>query len=267
MNNLAIILGKEEDINLARTNGINELIIGVKDLSIYPYEMDIDDIIALSNDFNITIAINRMIHNSSLDLVRKVLEKVRISKIKKILFYDLGIYKISQDLNIKKELVISQEHLNASTKSNLFYYKKGIKNSFISSDITYEEVLDIKEKSKMKIYYTVYGYLPIFYSRRLLLSNYFKYIKKDMKDNTYYITNNDLRYMIKEYSYGTIIYSPLVNLSNKVHLLKDIDYLVIDLSYCDDKEVISKFILNRDTNNYIGFFDEKTIYKVKEEDK
>ena len=115
----------------------------------------------------------------------------------------------------------------------------------------------------MNIYYTVYGYLPIFYSRRLLLTNYFKYIDKEMQDNRYYIFNNDLRYMVIEHSYGTIIYSPLVNLLNKKEELNILDNLVIDLSYTDNYDIINKYINNDKEDGYIGFYDTKTIYRLK----
>ena len=87
-----------------------------------------------------------------------------------------------------------------------------------------------------------------------------------MQDDTYYIFNDELRYMIKEYNYGTIIYSPLVNLVNEVDKIKHIDNLVVDLSYTDDVDVIDKFINNASVDNtYIGFFDKRTIYKLKDE--
>ena len=45
-----------------------------------------------------------------------------------------------------------------------------------------------------------------------------------------------------------------------------IDNFVIDLSYTDDIAVIDKFINNESIDNtYIGFFDKKTIYKLKDE--
>ena len=207
-----------------------------------------------------------MIHNKDLELVRDILPKIKDSKIKKIMFYDLGVFKMCKEMNINKELILSQEHLNASQNSNSFYYKQGIKNSFITSDITYNEILEIKNRTKMNIYFTVYGYLPIFYSRRLLLTNYFKYIKEDMNDNTYFIFNNEKKYMIKEYPYGTIIYSPLINLINNIEALKEIDNLVIDLSHTNNIDIIDKFIKNEyKENTYIGFFDKKTIYKLKDE--
>ena len=115
----------------------------------------------------------------------------------------------------------------------------------------------------MNIYYTVYGYLPIFYSRRLLLTNYFKYIDKEKHDNRYYIFNNDLRYMVIEHNYGTIIYSPLANLLNKKEELNILDNLVIDLSYTDNYDIIDKYINNEKEDGYIGFYDTKTIYRLK----
>lgn len=268
MSNLVVIPNKKESIKDILTKDIKGLIIGVKNLSIYPLELEIEDIIDIANstDKEITIAINKMIHNKDLELVREVLTKVKDSRIKKIMFYDLGVFNICKNMNIDKELILNEEHLNASISSNNFYYNEGIKNTFITSDITYNELLEIKQNTKMNIYYTVYGFLPIFYSRRYLLTNYFKYINKDMKDNTYYIFNNNLRYMIKEYTYGTIIYSPLVNLINEIDKIKSIDNLVIDLSYNEDTTIIDKFI-NKESmdNTYTGFFDKKTIYKLKED--
>lgn len=265
MSNLIVIPNKKEDIKNILNKDIKGIIIGLKDLSIYPLELDIEDIIDIADKTNkeIIVAINRMIHNKDLELVRDVLNKIKNSSIKKILFYDLGVFNICKDINIDKELIISQEHLNASNSSNEFYYNKGIKNSYITSDITHEKILNIKNNSKMNIYYTVYGYLPIFYSRRYLLTNYFKYIDKEMKDNTYYIFNNELRYMIKEYNYGTIIYSPLVNLLSKIEKLHIIDNLVIDLSHTDNIDIIDKFINNEIEEGYIGFYNTKTTYKLK----
>lgn len=268
MSNLVVIPNKKEDIESILNKNINGLIIGVKNLSIYPLELEIEEIISIADttDKEIIIAMNKMIHNNDLEVVRSILNKVKNSNIKKIMFYDLGIFNICKDMDIDKELILSQEHLNASESSNEFYYSKGITNTYITSDITYKEVLEINDNTKMKIYYTVYGYLPIFYSRRYLLTNYFKYIKKDMNDDTYYVFNNDLKYMIKEYSYGTIIYSPLVNLINEIDKIECINNLVIDLSYTDDISIIDKYINNdKIDNTYTGFFDKKTIYKLKDE--
>lgn len=268
MSSFVVIPNKREDIDILLNKNIKGLIIGVKGLSIYPLELDIEDIISIANstDKEITIAMNKMIHNKDLELVRNILDKVSNSNIKKILFYDLGIFNICKSMDLDKELILGQEHLNASINSNEFYYDKGISNVMITSDITKDEILDIKNNTRMNVYYTVYGYLPIFYSRRYLLTNYFKYVNKEMIDDIYYIFNNDLRYMVKEYDYGTIIYSPLINLINEIDKISDIDNFVIDLSYNDNIDVIDRFIDKGSMDDtYTGFFDKKTIYRLKDE--
>ena len=268
MSNLVVIPNTKEDISLLLNKKISELIIGVKNLSIYNLELDIDSIIKLKEDtnINITIAINKMIHNSDLNYVREVLSKVKNKDIN-ILFGDLGVFNIIRELDLKNKLIIYGEHLNLSIGSNTFYKEKGINSTYISSDITYKEINSIKEKTNMEVYYTVYGYLPIFYSRRSLLTNYFKYINKDKNSDTYYMFDKDNRYMIKEKEYGTIIYSPVVNLINELDKISSIDNLVIDLSYIEDTSIIDEYINNeKEDNTYTGFFDKETIFKLKEEE-
>lgn len=264
MSNLIVIPNKKDEVDFLLNSNIKGLIIGVKGLSIYNCELDIDSIISLSNNINkkIIIAINKMIHNNDLDYVKDVISKVSNTNIS-IMFHDLGVLNIISNLNIKNELIIYGEHLNLSTLSNTFYKGKGIISSYLSSDITYEEINEIKNRTGMNIYYTVYGYLPIFYSRRSLITNYFKYINKEVNDDMYYIYDKDNKYLIKEKNFGTLIYSPLVNIINDIDKIKDIDYYVIDLSYVDDynfDDIIHKKTID---NTYKGFFNTKTTYKVK----
>ena len=266
MSNLVVIPGKMEDINKILNMDIKGIILGVKSLSIYPLELDIDNIIDIKNntDKKVYVIINKMIHNNDLDMVREVINKINNSNIDGIIFYDLGVFNIIKKMNVNKELILSMEHLNASINSHLFYKKRGITGSIVTNDITYNEVLDIKSNTGMNIFYTVYGYLPIFYSRRSLITNYFKYIDKENNSDRYYIYNDNMEYMVIEHNFGTIIYSPLVNMINEIDKLSNIDNLIIDLSYNNDIDIIDKY-LNKEhmDNTYTGFFDKKTIYKLR----
>lgn len=265
MNNIIVVLNKKEDIVEVLKKDIKGIIIGAKGLSTYNLELEIGDIINISNstDKKIIIAMNRMIHNRDIDKVKDVLKMIKNTSISSILFYDVGILKLAKEMNINKELIIGQEHLNASINSNNFYYRNGVNSTYITSDITCDELLDIKRNTKLDVYYTVYGKLQIFYSRRKLLSSYFEYIEKDMTDNTYYIYDNDKKYTIVENGYGTIIYSPVVNLINHISQLNDIN-LVIDLSLQDGIDIIDKFINKEEAlEDYLGFYNTKTTYKVK----
>lgn len=266
MSNLIIVPNKKENISNILNKNIAGIILGVNNLSIYDLNLNTDEIIDIANSTSkrIIIAINKMIRNSDLPLVEETLLKIKDTKVYGIITYDLGVVNLIKKLNINKEIILSEEHLNSSTLSNNFYYDLGITSSYITSDITYEEILNIKKNSKMNMYYTVYGYLPVFYSRRYLLTNYFKYIKKEMNDKKYYVFDKELKYMIIEKEFGTIIYSPLVNLISKKKILNDIDNLVIDLSYTDNISIIDDYLNNKEeAGNYEGFFNTKTIYKLK----
>ena len=266
MSNLIIVPNKKENINTILDKNVDGIILGVNNLSIYELNLDIDEIIDIANNTSkkVIIAINKMIHNKDIPLVEKILFKIKDTNIYGIITYDLGVVNLIKKLNINKEIILSEEHLNSSTLSNNFYYDNGITSSYITSDITIDEILTIKKNTKMNMYYTIYGYLPIFYSRRYLLTNYFKYIDKEKEDNKYYIFDKDLKYTVIEKDFGTIIYSPLINLLNHKDELNNIENLVIDLSYIEDINIIDDYLNNKKFNNvYEGFYNTKTIYKLK----
>ena len=109
MSNLVVIPGKMEDINKILNMDIKGIILGVKSLSIYPLELDIDNIIDIKNntDKKVYVIINKMIHNNDLDMVREVINKINNSNIDGIIFYDLGVFNIIKKMNVNKELILS----------------------------------------------------------------------------------------------------------------------------------------------------------------
>ena len=250
------------------------LILGIENLSVNTScFFNIEEIESLSNDIDIYVLLNKTMTNSDLEDITNILLKLNNIAIKGILFYDMAVLNISKKLGIKHDLIIFQDHLNASYKSNLFYKKRNINTTFITSDITYEEIKEIKEKTNMNIMMYVYGYLPIFYSKRYLVTNYLKYINKDNNKNTYYIKERDLSYPIKEEYDGTTIYtSEPINLINRIHEIKDIDYFVINGFNIEDNTLINTIdsFLKANTDNlnhYEGFYNTKTIFKVKNNEK
>ena len=94
MSNLVVIPGNKEDINKILNKDIKGIILGIKSLSIYPLELDIDSIIDIKNntDKKVYVIINKMIHNNDLDIVREVINKINDSNIDGIIFYDLGVF-------------------------------------------------------------------------------------------------------------------------------------------------------------------------------
>jgi len=216
----------------------------------------------------IFLVMNKIMHNNDLEFVRKNLLKLRNMDVK-ILFYDMGVYNIAKELDMVDKLVIYQDHLNASIQSNKFYNDIGISGSYITSDITGEELIEIKNNSKMDIYFTCYGYLPIFYSRRYLIKNYLKFIGREKSSSKYSIVSDmGSEYPIVEEEYGTTIYSEKpVNLINYLDELSSIDYLVMNSNGIDNIEfnmMVDRFINREKIDDcYLGFYNTKTIFRVK----
>jgi len=249
---------------------IDGVILSLENLSVnsnlYVSLEDVKSILNLTSK-EICISINKIMHNEDLELLEQTLVALNKMNISKIFFYDLSVMNISKRLNIKKELVIFQDHLNASIYSNNFYRKRGIQYAVITNDITKEEINEIAKSNHLML--ICYGYLPIFYSRRYLITNYLKYINQDKKSKTYYIKNNEDKYPIIEEQYGTTIYTKEpINLINDINEL-NIDYMILNAFNTDRKEfldILNQYIKNAPDaeEHYRGFIDKKTVYKVED---
>ena len=107
MSNLVVIPGNKEDINKILNKDIKGIILGIKSLSIYPLELDIDSIIDIKNntDKKVYVIINKMIHNNDLDIVREVINKINNSNIDGIIFlssFPCGPDSLVNELAIRK---------------------------------------------------------------------------------------------------------------------------------------------------------------------
>ena len=270
MGKLIVSANSIEHLNDLLKKKIAGVLLYIDSLSVNSsFYINLDEIAKIDfHDKKVFLVLNKIIHNFDLAYLKTVMHKLK-EKDAYILFYDMAVFKIAQELDMIDKLIIYQDHLNASILTNNFYYNLGIKGSYITSDITKEELSEIKKNTKNMIMFMVYGYAPIFYSRRYLITNYLKFINEENKQSKYeIISDNEEVYPIKEEEYGTTIYSPkVINLINYLDELANIDYLVMHSNNISDSEfntMVDKFIKKESINNpYIGFFETKTIYKVK----
>ena len=271
MSKLLVTINSLEQLDKLVDKDIYGVMLYIDKLSVNSsFYMDIDDIDKIEcGDKELFICMNKLMHNKDIDYLRECLLKVRDKNLH-ILFYDMAVYNIARELGIEDKLVIYQDHLNASILSNRFYNRLGIKYSFITSDITMEELLLIKRNVDSKIMFLGYGYLPMFYSRRYLISNYLKYIDQFDGEMSKYEIVSDMgkKYTIAEEDNGTTIYTDReVNLINYMEQLDEIDYIVMNSNNIDSDKylrMVDKFIKREKMDDcYLGFFDKKTIYKVK----
>lgn len=259
---------------------IDGVLISIKDLSVNNnYSVTVNELnklvkIIKNKNKLVFISLNKLMHNSDIPLLKEVLIKLNNIDIDNVLFYDLSVIQISKRINFNKPLGVFQNHLNNSIYSNNFYKHFCIDYSVLSKEITLEEIFEIKNKTNMKLIIPVFGYIPMFYSNRYLLTSYFDYIKKDKKDNYYYILDNDNYHIVKEEKYGTSIYNGnIIDLDYEFSLMikNNIDYVLLYSEFVKEDEylnIIDKYISIKNgkkiekNNLNKGFAYTKTTYKV-----
>ena len=262
-------------------------IIGIKNMCVNTnFSIDITELDLLNtiNNKDIFICLNKNMHNSDLDIVRNVLIELNNYNIKGVLYYDVGILNIYNSLDLNYDLVWAQEHLSTNYNTINYWNYFGVNYAYLSSDITEEEIIKICENSKCKLMVNVFGYLPMFVSKRHIVKNYLEYFNLEDNSNINYIYKEDKVYPIIDNNIGTQVYSNNILNGIKTSLKIDVDYIVLNsfnieldkfISVIDmfknvnstNIEEYNEKLNNMFTNIDNGFLNTKTIYKVKKNEK
>lgn len=270
----------------------NFFLIGLKDYCVNYHEASTNEIKNLLEKYpqiELFISINKNIFNEDIEDLKLKLQELAKLKIKGILFYDLSVLNLVKELKLNIPLVIHQEHMITNYNICNYYDDKEVEYAYLSSDITTEEILEIAKKTKIKLMVFLVGNILITHSKRNLISNYYEYYQEDNKCDKHILKekNKEEKYIIEETKQGTnILTYHILNGARAFLTLKDkICYGVFDSNIRDDLEekdflkilelyslVLERKISDEDflaeiakvSNNYHeGFFNRKTIYKVK----
>ena len=288
-----VISNNIKEVEFYKNKGADTFIFGLEGYSINYPELSLEEISKLSLNTNLFVAINKNLFNSEFaDLKEKLFELSKLSVLG-ILFYDLGLLNIVRENNIKLDLVWHQTHMVTNYNTCNYYYDKGVNYAFLANEITLDEMIEIKAKTKMKLMVECFGYPVMAHSRRMLLTNYFKSIAKAKEDRVYNLSDKYTNYLLKENKEGaSILHGKLINGTKPLFKLieNNFDYIVLDMQEVDTmlgEKVLTEYLyilnnyslINEDEkekiikkmNELIGdntnFFYKKTIYKVKRGDK
>lgn len=257
---------------------IDGVILGVNNLSIgfsnyETKETIIDKIREIkSAKKEVFISLNKNMYNSDLEYLKEIILFISKEDIDGIIYYDISVYKIISESKINIPLYWYQEHLTTNYMTCNFWKKRGVTGTFLSSDITIDEVLDISKNTNMKYIIKLYGYVRMMASSRFLITNYLKHINYDKKHLNYEIYENisKKKYPIIEDTNGTITLTDKpINGIKYLDLLdkNDIDYVFLDSLNIPNFEDIVDAFNNRDISYFNEieeyFLSKKTIYKVK----
>ena len=244
----------------------------------------IDEIKEIKNNTSkeIFVKINKNLMNEDIEKVKEILIELDKIGINGVFFYDLAILELKRELGLSLDLVWNQTHMVNNYKTCDYYYSKGVKYALLGKEITLEEIIEIIKKSKITSMVEVVSKPSVAFSKRKLITNYYKDLGKEKSDELIIHEKiTDSNYLLTEDSNGTSFYLDIV--TNGTGVIKELfenncQYIIMREFGVDSfKELVS------DTKNYISnncvdidyvskykklgdstnFFFKKTIYKVK----
>lgn len=194
---------------------IDTYILGIEELSLdSKLKLDVlkaKEVIEKIHKINKKVCLNccKIFHEESLDTAREILESIGYENIDYVLFSDLGFYQMFKD---KLEMIYYAPTYLTNSK-DVEEYRNIIGRVVISNQINIEELKYIISNSNTNTivnYVDVFGRNAIFYSKRELLTNYFKYKEKNNnpKAKNYYLIEEyrDEKYPIIEDEFGFHLY-------------------------------------------------------------
>ncbi len=263
---------------------VDGYIIGIKDMSLNA-NMYIEDLSILKDiTGDIFISLNKNMHNSDLNKLKEILIDLNNYNIKGVMYYDVAVLNIYRTLNLNYDLVWAQEHLTTNQSTINYWNSFGVNYTYLSSDITEEEIIEISKNTKSKLIVNLFGYLPMFVSKRHIVKNYLEYFNLEDNSSVNYMTKENKVYPIIDNNIGTSVYSNNILNGIKTILNIDVEYAVLNSFGIELDKFISviKMFKNVNKDNVLeyenkinnmfinvdnGFLNIRTIYKVKKDDK
>ncbi|MBE6138727.1 MAG: hypothetical protein E7173_03160 [Firmicutes bacterium] len=267
-------------------NHVDGFILGIKNLSVnLPFYMDnIEEIIGYIKKHNkeIFVSVNKNIHNDDLEILRDTLIKLDKLGVTGVMYYDASVVNIKRELGLDLDLVWAQEHMTTNYLTSNYWNSFGAKYMFVSNEVTVDEIVEMSQKSNAQLMVQLFGYIPIFSSRRHLITNYLKTFELEESSN-YLIEKEGKSYSIVDDNNGTTVYSAnILNGFEEYLNLKNnnISYVVLNSYKIEEEKFIKVLEIINDMNESNiescvykidamfdnvdrGFLYTETVYKVK----
>lgn len=224
----------------------------------------------------IFVSLNKNIYSYELQALEKILLQLEKININGIFYADTCLIQLKKKLHLKTPLIWAQEHLTTNYETINFWKKYGVSGTYLSPEITLEEIKEIRNHTKVKLFVPIFGYMPMFTSKRHIIKNYLDHFKLDSNSNIYYMKKEGYSYPIVDNTEGTVAYTPTVVSGFEEYLNLDVDYVTLNSFDIDPEKFIKILKIYKEKNleeaktiNQLisnldkGFLYKETIYKVK----
>lgn len=257
------------------SNDITDILIGVDYLTHgIGLKLKVEKLNKILKKTNkISLDISRLFHEKELTIINEILDKINFEKVNLIFYSDFGLYMLLKEKGLEKKAVYNA-YTYTTNVSDINFYNDINNYVCVSNQISSDELRYLLEKSNKKAIVYGFGKSIIFYSKRELLTNYFKY--RGLNDNphskSYYLKEEfrDDLYHIYEDEFGAYIYEAgYYYLFEELENMKNIEYVILDASDLDSKnyrKVVNAYLnknkeilLGLDIKLYKGIMQEKSV--------
>ncbi|GAX89063.1 peptidase U32 family protein [Effusibacillus lacus] len=138
---------------------------------------DIRDAVALARHFQakVYVSINALLHNDSLPELNDYIRQLNEAGVDAIVFGDPAVLMASRLAASKLKLHWNTETTSTNYRTVNYWAGRGVARAILARELSMEEVLYIKQNTKIEVQVQVHGATCIFHSRRELVGNYMQH--------------------------------------------------------------------------------------------
>lgn len=259
LTNYLVNINHMEDIETLKKVGITTFLFALDEFSIgYEKTFSVNEINNVKEDKYVLI--NRLLDSSDVDALKNTLGDLNVQG---FVFEDIGLINILNDANIKGKKILFMNHFN-SNYASINAWLKYVDSVIVSNELTEKEYVDILKLVNKPVVLQVFGYNEIMYSRRYLLSNFYKKFELN-GDSFNTITDNvtHIKFHLVESKYGTVALSEHIYNGRRLLNKDNVLFYYLNTSFIKTEDTL-KFLNGDDVlNSDEGFLDKPTIYKLR----
>lgn len=227
---------------------ITSFVIGLKDFCVNQKFClsfkELPDAIQKIKDYgkNFYLSINMFATEKDIKRLKKIISSLKLLDIDAFIVSDLGVFNVLKENGLASKVMLDLQTYVTNKYSAKSLLDLGVKRVFLSKEITLNDIKEISLFTNGKVEVFAQGYNPITYSKRPILTNYYKNFKLKKKTNLHFIKeeNRDNYYFLEEEQNTLIVYNDL-----EYSLLSYLDELVnsgvrhyyIDAIFLDEKKI------------------------------
>ena len=202
-----------EEMNKLINLGVDVFLVDTP-LAVKRISLDIHkDISEIKRHGKVYLLMNKMIHEIDLPFLGKWLKIAKEQNVDGIVCGDLTVMVKAEEIGVLDKIIYQPGTMNTNSFDNEYFSRKHLKGITISKEITLTEILNIAKDKKTELSLVGHGFIDMFYSKRKLITNYFKFKEEekiDILDNYNFRLTEEKRpdslYPILEDNGGTHIF-------------------------------------------------------------